>query len=291
MNLFKRRDKKDDTRRTADKIFLQSFIISIIGAIITITALSTSTWAWFVGSVNSNTNSLKAASCEIDIYVSKTLGIAPASENNGEQSPSTSSNVYSWTAEKDTKYTVSLVPYGSASTCYCVVVINGEKYLTKQMNVPDEMDMNFSFDFTIISEEAVHVSIIKRWGTAILDNSLRPIIHGNDYKITDGKLEKISKEEAESQVVKDTDVVAEVVTEAVTEEVTEEVTQEVPETADTESVPAENDSSEIIPENEKSVETESADVGEISQTPTDQPQNDVELTADPTEAETDISAN
>ena len=277
--LFNKTKNVNKDNRCADKVFLQSFILTVIGVLITIAALSTSTWAWFVASKSSNVSSIEAAICDIHIYVSEVIEpseIATASEingTNGEQENSASSNVYTLDIEKDKVYSVRLVPYGSATTCYCIIVVDGNKYLTRQIDVSDEANVELGFEFTITSKEATEVLILKRWGTATQPDGLRAVWNAEDYEISGGALVQKTKEVVEKQAVD------------------KDVEDNEKKAADTKPIDVENSSGGSTSENEKTTDTAFMDVGDTSLTPTDEPQEDVELTADSTEAEAIISLN
>ena len=189
MKLFAKCDKKEDTAISADKIFMRSFVISILGALMCIIALSTSTWAWFEGSINSDTNRLEVASCEIAVSVKDKAQTATASAGyageKGNELTDDDGIVYSLTAGNT--YSVTLVPGGSATTCYCRIIIGNSEYVTQQIAI-NANDGGITFDLTCDAD--TDVTILRRWGEAKEDSSSRAFVRdtGYTYNVGQGSL-------------------------------------------------------------------------------------------------------
>ena len=204
MNLFRRREKKDNVNKTADRLFLQSFILSIVGALLGIMALSTSTWAWFASSINSNTSTIEIGYCEMNIGITENHngGIATVSDimiDSEDALKKVEDSGYYKELKADTSYIINLVPEGTSKTCYCRININGDDYLTEQISVADSE----SFVIELLPKVDAYVEVYLRWGTGIEPN--RDFESGFSYIITeDGVVcsddyEEEETDEADSQ--------------------------------------------------------------------------------------------
>ena len=173
--MFAKHHEKENDSVSAERIFLRSFVISVVGALICIIALSTSTWAWFAGSIRSDTNSLEVANCNIEVIVKEADQVSTVSTNN-EGETYDDGYVYSLTGGK--KYTITLIPGGSATTCYCRMLINDSKYITQQIAISGNGE-GISFDLTC--DVDTKVTILRRWGEAKEDSSSRDLWDKGDY--------------------------------------------------------------------------------------------------------------
>ena len=64
--------KKQNNEKLSDKAFARLAITSILGILVCIVCLCSTTYAWFTGSVQVNSNTLKAAdACLISVSVYK----------------------------------------------------------------------------------------------------------------------------------------------------------------------------------------------------------------------------
>lgn len=177
MNMFVRHREKENDIVSADRIFLRSFVISIVGALICIIALSTSTWAWFSGTIHSDTNSLEVANCKIEVIVKEVDQGSTVSTNNEGEETYDDGYVYSLAAGKT--YTISLIPSGSATTCYCRMLMSDDSaYVTEQIAI-SEGGTGISFKLTCDTD--IKVTILRRWGEAKEATDARSLWDGGDY--------------------------------------------------------------------------------------------------------------
>ena len=179
MGLFTKRGEKSK-RNEADMIFLRSFIVTIIGALVCIVSLSMSTWAWFVGSVKSDANSLVAASCEIDVHVTNV-----SSSPSTAASPQIIDDGYRYELLAGNTYSFKVVPYGTASTCYLRFRVGElELYLTDQLEVAVSKDASEGITFTITPESTMILDVLPRWGTAKELRTQRTFYKDRNYAIS-----------------------------------------------------------------------------------------------------------
>ena len=184
MGLFTKQSE-NSIKKEADRIFLQSFIVTIIGALVCITSLSMSTWAWFVGSVNSNNNSIVAAYCEIDVSVTpvNNSGISTASAIDENSNREVLDDGYMYQLSAGQMYSVKMVPYGSATSCYLRFRIGANEYLTRQLGVAPSKETGEATTFTITCANDTSLIVLPRWGTAKELESERTFIKGHNYVV------------------------------------------------------------------------------------------------------------
>lgn len=145
--------KKDDL---ADKTFMQSITVSILGMVLCMVALCSMTWAWFSADISSNSNSIKSATCNLTILI----GDVAISDDT-------------FTFVKEKEYTVKMIAEGTANSAYCILKSDGNSYYTVQipMSADEEQravlpnyiifNLKFSNDTT--------VEFTKRWGRSSRD--------------------------------------------------------------------------------------------------------------------------
>ncbi len=239
-------NKKD---KTAERAFVQNFIISIICALVCITALSASTWAWFRQGVSSDTQIFEIANCDIEIVVAHgTTGdvILPEEYPDGGK----------YKLEKGNTYIVTLKGTGTATTCYCKLLVGSEdnEYYTEQITMSyDELTgQNVGkISFTLSFDADTYVYILSRWGTGSMTD--RKFKNGGVYNNTDFPELSVIVADEETETESKTEEQAPA-SEAESEtEATESETM----TAESETEALE---SEPLPETETETESESAEV-------------------------------
>ena len=132
---------------------------SAIGGAICVACLCGVSWAWFTANVGSTTQSIQTAQFSVTATVTanaenentKPVAVTPAAENplqfNG--------------LSANTPYTVTLTASGTASTGFCKLELNGQKYLTPQLS-PSAV-----FTFIYIPANAKTSLLVQpQWGTA-----------------------------------------------------------------------------------------------------------------------------
>ncbi|MBR2388332.1 MAG: hypothetical protein IKB02_06135 [Clostridia bacterium] len=196
--------EKENKPVSPEKIFLRSFIFTVLSALLGIAALSMSTWAWFVGSVSSNTSSIVATDCSIEITVTKLPStIETVSNDDGSASATSQSNTYECTLEAGATYLVNLKPSGSATTCYCRLKIGNNEYFTEQIRV----FAGNVFTFKLTAEADTDLTIVQGWGTASVREDQRTFESGENklYKIrTDMSVELIETTEESTTKAEET---------------------------------------------------------------------------------------
>lgn len=132
---------------------------SAIGGAICVACLCGVSWAWFTANVGSITQSIQTAQFSVTATVTanaenentKPVAVTPAAENPLQFNGLLAS----------TPYTVTLTASGTASTGFCKLELNGQKYLTPQLS-PSAV-----FTFIYIPANAETSLLVQpQWGTA-----------------------------------------------------------------------------------------------------------------------------
>ncbi len=132
---------------------------SAIGGAICVACLCGVSWAWFTTNVGSTTQSIQTAQFSVTATVTanaenentKPVAVTPAAEN-----PLQFNGLLA-----NTPYTVTLTASGTASTGFCKLELNGQKYLTPQLS-PSAV-----FTFIYIPANAKTSLLVQpQWGTA-----------------------------------------------------------------------------------------------------------------------------
>lgn len=136
--------------KMTEKAFSQSIAISVIGIIICMIALCSTTWAWFKADISSNSNNIQSAYCNVTISVANSgTTIDPVD------------NKYSF--EKDKVYEIKIIASGTAESAYCILNINGTLCYTDRISTESENNtMSFKLRFT----NDTKVAVITGWGTS-----------------------------------------------------------------------------------------------------------------------------
>lgn len=132
---------------------------SAISGAICVACLCGVSWAWFTANVGSTTQSIQTAQFSVTATVTanaenentKPVAVTPAAEN-----PLQFNGLLA-----NTPYTVTLTASGTASTGFCKLELNGQKYLTPQLS-PSAV-----FTFIYIPANAETSLLVQpQWGTA-----------------------------------------------------------------------------------------------------------------------------
>lgn len=159
--------KLNNEEKLTDQAFMKMICISIAFIVLCMAGLCSTTWAWFTGSIESESNTITAGSCELKVTVSE-IGLT-------KSQPLVS--IEDMTAESHRltagEYVVELsVPDGSASG-YCMILANGDIYRTEHVSdTAAEID---KISFTLKLEEDTTVVFEPRWG-----------IYSGDVSVSDG---------------------------------------------------------------------------------------------------------
>ena len=143
-------EQNKTTAKLTDKAFCRLVVTSVVGILVCIACLCSSTFAWFTASVPNTGNEIKTATeCLLSVTIAEN-GEALEGENN----------VYA--LEADVVYTVTLsLPAGSASG-YCLIRTDLSTYYTDYLLGNQPEDQAFSFSLTVA--ESKSVTLIPRWG-------------------------------------------------------------------------------------------------------------------------------
>jgi hypothetical protein len=136
--------------KSIEKAFKQNLFISVVGIILCMIVLSSTTWAWFTADISSADNTIKSAYC--DVAPSVECGGVPVESRDG---------IYELLGGVQYDFTISAS--GTADSAYCILRIDGNDYYTVQIPTrePDNC-ITFSLQFT----DATEVEVITRWGTS-----------------------------------------------------------------------------------------------------------------------------
>lgn len=146
-----------DKGTVTEKTFRQSIIISVFGLLLSMIALCSTTWAWFVADISSPANKIQSAFCDITVSVSNEN--SPIEAQNGR-----------YFLEKGKSYKFKIAAAGTAESAYCILKINDTAYYTSQFPVlPVEREYvspEDAFWFTLEFTESTEIEVITRWGTS-----------------------------------------------------------------------------------------------------------------------------
>ena len=185
-----------------DSSFKQSITMSVVGIILCMIALCSTTFAWFNASVSSNTNSIQAANCIVTVSVANSGAAVEA--DNGQ-----------YTFEKDKIYEIKITASGSAQSVYCILNINGNAYYTEQISLDAGPNtMTFKLKFTSESR----AEIVTGWGTASQEvRQFKDGLYYVDYVVTDPATIETEKPQAETKESAETSESTETTAPAVTQ--------------------------------------------------------------------------
>lgn len=174
----------DTTENIADKAFMQSIVVSVLGIVLCIVALCSATYAWFVADISSQ-NTISAAFFDLDVQVvqmpqSSSIQTAAVDEGEpaGSEPPATPApkvmtlNNGEYLLEAGYTYRVTLtIPAAvTASKGYCDIfeLAKGGIYRTEYIENSGEK----TFCFDIVANEQLRVVFVPKWGTAVSDSAL-----------------------------------------------------------------------------------------------------------------------
>lgn len=151
---------------------------SAIGGAICVACLCGVSWAWFTANVGSTTQSIQTAQFSVTATVTanaenentKPVAVTPAAEN-----PLQFNGLLA-----NTPYTVTLTASGTASTGFCKLELNGQKYLTPQLS-PSAV---FTFIYIPANVET-SLLVQPQWGTAAatVSNQSKYTVLVNEQKV------------------------------------------------------------------------------------------------------------
>ncbi len=180
-----KRESISNNETLSDKAFHKSFVILILNILFCMGMLGSTTYAWFCGSVSSNTNLIEGGSFDLSILVTENdVSNARASEIAMERG---SDGTWRCTVQKTGIYTVtlSMSTDSTAKKGFCDLSINGQIAMQTALISKDPQLGVEPFTFTIKIEEANTVLLFTpKWGIPA-----SPRIHPGDKVVTSFLLE------------------------------------------------------------------------------------------------------
>ena len=151
-----------------EKAFIQSITVSVMGMLLCLVALCSTTWAWFSEDVSSSSNTIKTGSCTVAVSVTnEETEIAPNADTTA-----------TYTFEAGKSYQINLTSTGSAKSSYCKLAINENEFYTEQISTSAP---NNTISFTLTFDASTEVEIITLWGTYHIPNDARDFYGGKSY--------------------------------------------------------------------------------------------------------------
>lgn len=144
--------EQQNTKKLSDKAFARLALTSILGILVCIVCLSTTTYAWFTGSVPSENNKIQTAdACLISATVYK---------GGAEEATIDTQNPI--TLQCEGTYTVTLTLPRESASGYLVLSVDGADYYTDYLQRNDSADQ--SLTFTLNVPRAKSITFTARWG-------------------------------------------------------------------------------------------------------------------------------
>ena len=144
--------EQQNREKLSDKAFARLAITSILGILVCIICLCSSTFAWFTDSAPSSGNEIKTADgCGLSVTVTLN-GVAIEDIESGVE-----------LAASDDPYVVTLsLPAGTASG-YCLITVGGNTYYTDYI-LRHEDPVVHTITFELVVETTQTVTFTPRWG-------------------------------------------------------------------------------------------------------------------------------
>lgn len=144
--------EQQNREKLSDKAFARLAITSILGILVCIICLCSTTYAWFSGSVQVDSNTLKAAgACLLSVSVYK---------DGAEEAIIDTENPV--TLECEGTYTVTLTLPKESASGYLVVTVDGQEYYSDYLQRNDEADGALTFTMNVATAKTV--TFTARWG-------------------------------------------------------------------------------------------------------------------------------
>ncbi len=139
------------TEKLTDKAFSRLVLTSVLGILVCIVCLCSTTYAWFADNAPSNGNSIKTAnSCELIVTLTDSSGTAIEITENGVE---LESGVYT--------VTLSLPP--NTASGYCVITAGTDTIYTDYITRHTESEPQ-TVTYSLIVTTAQTVKFTPRWG-------------------------------------------------------------------------------------------------------------------------------
>ncbi len=142
-----------------DKNITRMLLPSLLGIILCMILLASSTWAYFISTLPPSKIRIEAANFDVVVEMS----IIEKDTNEKILAPPKEDGSYSLIAGET--YSVNLTAQGSASTGYCVMFVKFEGNLEDYKYYTDQISQGESMSFFIISNQSIQCSFEPTWGT------------------------------------------------------------------------------------------------------------------------------
>ena len=183
----------DTNENIADRAFVQSIAVSVVGILLCIVALCSATYAWFVADISSQ-NTISAAYFDLDVTVYDitqlmTTQTVAEGENGTEGEPTTTADpvllaedygVYTLQAGHIYKVTISVAAEATASKGYCDMVVYANSNTTTYRSLDVTQDSNGSstsivFQMKVTGTGTANVVFQPKWGAPGNGEGIQPI--------------------------------------------------------------------------------------------------------------------
>ena len=145
--------EQQNNKILSDKAFARLALTSILGILVCIICLCSTTYAWFTGSVQVDSNTLKAAgACLLSVSVYK---------DGAEEAIIDTENPITLECEEGTHTVTLTLPKESASG-YLVLTVDGQEYYSDYLQRNDNIDQTLTFTLNV--KAAKTVTFTARWG-------------------------------------------------------------------------------------------------------------------------------
>ena len=207
--------KFNKNEKLTDKAFSRLVLTSVLGILVCIVCLCSSTYAWFTSSKTSAQNSIGAGNFDLVISVSKDNGTEPATDIAVTES-ATDDGVWSCNLTPG-KYVVTLtVTADTTVKGYCAVKVGNEPEKRTEAIIGENcvaaqgraVTSPFTFEIEITGDEETTVIFTSKWGEAANPDIVMSPTE-SDSDVSEGTTEESTEES----------------TEDITEESTEETTE------------------------------------------------------------------
>lgn len=146
--------EQQNTEKLSDKAFARLALTSVLGILVCIVCLCSTTYAWFTGSVQGHNNKIQAAdACLLSVSVYK---------DGAEEALATVNTENPITLECEGTYTVTLMLPKESASGYLVLTVGGQEYYSDYLQRNDESDGALTFTLNVTTVQ--NVTFTARWG-------------------------------------------------------------------------------------------------------------------------------
>ena len=160
--------EQQNTKALSDKAFARLALTSILGILVCIVSLCSTTYAWFTHGVQSSSNRIQAAEeCLLSVSVVK--------DDAEEVVIDTQSPI---TLVCEGEYTVTLTLPKESASGYVVISVDGSEYYSDYLLRSEESDQTLTFTILVGNEKSV--SFTARWG---IHSHISDVVQGEQLVI------------------------------------------------------------------------------------------------------------